>query len=232
MAFLPVLLNSCGTYRYYQPTFNPMLFHNKNEVHVSGEVSNAGLQAKTAMSLGKHIAVIGQYNSSALKYRVREGEVGLGFYNAGGEKGCIAAGGGLGFGNNYAFFDNNYTVKEYEGKFIRPFVQFNAGAASGDIAGGIKGDFIFSFKASYLKYDGRHLDGTMDNIKSRYITLEPAFMAGLGARSVRFDIYYGLPFRPSFEGLSKHYEARTFPLNVGFGLRFLFGVKPDELLGE
>lgn len=220
-------LSSCGAYRYYQPTFNPIAFHNSGEVHINGEVSNSGFSVKSSASVGKHLALMGMYNSQITTYRVREGEFGAGFYHSENFF-CVSGMAGLGFGKNWGYGDSTYSWKSYEGNFLRPFVQFNMGAASGRIAGPIYGDLIFSLKANYFSYDGVHLDGSFDKIKSRYITLEPAMMFSLGTRPVRFNIYYGMPIRPSFEGLSSHYEARTFPLNMGFGLAILIGVKKEE----
>lgn len=129
----------------------------------------------------------------------------------------------MGFGSNFGYTDSTQTVKAYEGEFTRPYIQFNGGFNGGKIIGGIRGDLIFSFKVNYLAYDGRHLDGSNDQIKSRYLFFDPAVVAGLGSKAFRFDLSVGYPFRPSFEPLSKRSNARVYPVTVGFGIRFVFG---------
>ena len=221
VAAIAVLSASCGTYRYYQPSFNAALFRDKGELHLSGNVGSSGATLKAAVSISDKIGMVALYNGGILEYRPREFELGAGYIVPG--KAFFLA--GLGFGSNFEYTDSTHTAKSYRGDFYRPFLQVNGGVTGGTIFKGVKGDLIAVFKANYFSYKGRHLDGTNDPINSGYLTLEPGLMVGLGSRIFRFDFTVGMPFRPAFVGLSSRSEARTFPASAAAGISFVFGRK-------
>lgn len=222
--FILLLLTSCGTYRYYQPTPNAPLFTKKGELHISGTLGSSGASVKGALSVTDKIGFIGMYNSAFFDYRSREGELGLGYYTDARPDG-IFVGGGLGFGSNFEYTDSTRTVKSYEGEFWKPFVQFNGGITSGDLIWGIKGDLMGIMKVNYFMYDGMHLDGSNADIGSDYLLLEPGVAFGLGSKSFKFDFLVSFPFRPSFEPLDNRLDARTSPGSVSIGLRYIVGHK-------
>lgn len=225
LSFIAVILSSCGTYRYYQPTTNPALFKDKGEVHVSGDVGSSGAAAKFAFSPTKELGVIGQYNTHFTTYRVWEGELAAGYHSSK-ESSANFIGGGIGFGTNLKYTDSTHSSKRYEGNFIKPFVQWNTGITGGTIIGGLKGDLIFTLKETYMIYNGRHLDGTNDEISSNYFITEPVVTVALGSKSFKFDIIYGFPITMRWFGsLKGKAYARTFPVNIGVGIRFIFNRK-------
>ncbi|MFL9829979.1 hypothetical protein ABS764_03860 [Flavobacterium sp. ST-87] len=227
LLFCLIILSSCksGNYKYFAPTVNPVLFHDKGEVHVSAEVGTSGFTTKAAVALTEHFGVMGMYNGGGLgNYRSHEGEVAAGYFTKN-----LYVSGGMGFGSNFAFTDSTHVAKQYEGSFRRPFVQLNAGISGGKIIGGIKGDAVFCLKNSYLFYDGNHLNTTKDQIHSEYFVVEPGFLMGLGSKAFRFDFLLGFPIHFTNNPLSKYSNARTYPLNVGFGIRFIIGRKNNEI---
>ncbi len=220
-----VLLSySCGTYRYYQPLPNTALFANEGELHLVGDFGSSGLSAKAAYALPGNIGLTAMYHASVFNYRVKEGELGIGYYTPTNPAGIFASG-GLGFGSNFAYTDSTHSVKAYEGDFYRPYLQLTAGVDGGTILGKLKGDLKFSFKTSYLIYDGQHLRGSMEAIRSRYLLLEPAFVMGIGSQAFRIDFTVGMPLHPTIEGLNAFDNARTFPATAGFGFRLVLGRK-------
>ncbi|OYX85903.1 MAG: hypothetical protein B7Y83_03205 [Flavobacteriales bacterium 32-34-25] len=223
LLFSLIVLSSCKStnYKYFAPTVNPVLFNDKGEVHVSAEVGSSGFTSKAAVSLTEHFGVMGMYNAGGMNnYRSHEGEIAAGYFIKN-----MYVSGGMGFGSNFAYTDSTHVAKRYEGSFQRPFVQFNAGISGGEIIGGIKGDAIFCLKNSYLFYNGNHLNATKDRIHSEYFVVEPGFLMGLGSQVFRFDFLLGFPIHFTSNPLSKYSNARTYPLNVGFGIRFVFGRK-------
>jgi hypothetical protein len=78
---LILLLCSCGTYRYHQPTPNPALFSNAGEVHVSGNIGSSGAAVRGAVSMRNNIGLTGMYQGGIADYRSREGELGIGYYS-------------------------------------------------------------------------------------------------------------------------------------------------------
>lgn len=219
-------ISSCGTYRYYQPTTNAALFHNEGEFQIEGNLSSSGFAAKAAYALPANIGVIGMYNSAPYRYRVREGEIGLGYYSDT-RPGSIFVLGGFGWGSNFEYTDSTHTDKLYKGNFKKPFVQFNGGIA-GSKMGKLRGDIIGSLKLNYFIYDGKHLDGSEDPINSDYFLIEPAIVAGLGTKAFRTNVTFAFPFHPTTEGLNDYTNARTFPFTIGLGFRFIIGGEKDE----
>lgn len=227
LLFSLILLSSCksNNYKYFAPTVNPVLFNNKGEVHVSGEVSTSGMTAKGAVAVTEHLGIMGMYNGGGIgNYRSHEGEVAAGYFTNN-----LYISGGMGFGSNFAYTDSTHVAKRYEGSFHRPFIQLNAGVSGGKIIGGLKGDAVFCLKNSYLFYDGNHLNTAKDRIHSEYFVVEPGFLMGLGSRVFRFDFLLGFPIHFTDNPLSPYSNARTYPLNVGFGIRFVFGTKKNEI---
>lgn len=223
LLFSLIVLSSCKStnYKYFAPTVNPVLFNNKGEVHVSAEVGTSGFTSKAAVSLTEHFGAMGMFNAGGINnYRSHEGEIALGYFTKN-----IYVSGGMGFGSNFAYTDSTHVAKRYEGRFQRPFVQLNAGISGGEIIAGIKGDAIFCLKNSYFFYNGNHLNTSQDHIHSEYFVVEPGFLLGLGSKVFRFDFLLGFPIRLANNSLSQYSNARTYPLNVGFGIRFLFGRK-------
>lgn len=225
LLFSLIILSSCksSNYKYFAPTVNPVLFQDKGEVHVAGEISSSGLLAKNAVALTNHFGIMGMYHSGGLgNYRAHEGEIAAGYFTNN-----LYVSGGMGFGSNFAYTDTTHVAKRYEGSFRRPFVQINAGVSGREIIGGIKGDAVFCLKNSYLFYNGNHLNITKDRIHSEYFVMEPGFLMGLGSRVFRFDFLMGFPIHFTNNPLSNYSNARTYPLNVGFGIRFVFGRKKN-----
>ncbi len=215
-------LSSCGTYRYYQPTTNAVLFKNQGEVHIAGDIGSSGVSVKGGAAISDKIAVVGIYNNGISTYEVSEGEVGMGYYSSSGSTGFFL-GGGLGFGSNYEFTDSTKTEKKYEGSFNRPFIQLNYGITGGKVIGKLQADLITSIKSNYFIYKGAHLDGSGDQIESNYFFIEPAVLLALGSRSFKFDIIAGFPITPKIDPLNKRTNARTLPANIGIGLRVILG---------
>ena len=227
LLFSLIILSSCKStnYKYFAPTGNPVLFNDKGEVHVSAEVSSSGFTSKAAVSLTEHFGIMGMYNAGGMNnYRSHEGEVAAGYFTKN-----LYISGGMGFGSNFAYTDTTHVAKRYEGSFRRPFVQLNAGVSGGEIIGGIKGDLVFCLKNSYLFYDGNHLNTTKDRIHSEYFVVEPGFLLGLGSRSFRFDFLLGFPIHFTDNPLTPYSNARTYPLNVGFCIRFVLGRKNNVI---
>lgn len=219
--FIPIIiltLISCGTYRYNQPTVNSALFKNENELQFSGEIGSSGGSIKTAYSFPNQIGFMAMYNGGISNYGVKEGEIGIGFYSNA-DPGGIFVVGGAGYGSNFKYTDSTHSNKYWEGEFIKPFVQFNGGITGGTIVGGLKGDLIFSFKATNFIYNGRFINSG-NAIKSNYLLLEPAFTMGLGGRNFQFNFTFGVPITAVSERLNSTTNARTVPGNVSFGLRF------------
>ena len=229
LIYLPIifLFFSCGTYRYYQPTPTPTLFKNQGELQISGDLGSSGYSMKGAYALPKNIGIVGMYNSTPFDYRAKEGEIGIGYYTESDPAGIFVLG-GLGFGSNQKYSDSTHSYKTYEGDFIRPFIQFNGGIASGNGGSRLKGHVIATLKSSYLMYDGKHLDGTNDKIHSRYLLIEPGFAAGFGSRVFKFDFIMSMPIHPTTEQMNDRRNARTYPFTVGFGIRFVMGRNKDD----
>jgi hypothetical protein len=221
LAFSAVLFSSCGTYRHYAPTANPALFKAGGEVNVSGEIGISGASSKASVSLTDHIAVMGQYAGGFTKYRSRDYEFAAGYYFAK-ENHCNFFSAGVSWGNNWGFHDTTYTTINYQGHYVRPFVQWNSGVTGKNLFWKVKGDLMIGLKMSYFIYDGQNLrDGS--DINSNYTLTEPFFMWGIGSRVVHFDIIWGLPMRLTFDPMDSAGNARTLPTNLSFGLRFLIG---------
>lgn len=218
---------SCGTYRYYAPTANPALFLEGGEVNVAADAGISGACAKGSVSLTDHIAVMGQYAGGFTRYASRDYEFAAGYYWSK-ENHCSFISGGLGWGNNWGFTDTTLTTKSYQGHYLRPFVQFNSGITGKKLFWRVKGDLMLGLKMSYFMYDGQHLN-TGDKIGSNYTLTEPFFMWGIGSRVVHFDIIWGIPMHLTFDPLESAGNARTFPVNLSVGLRFLIGRKKTDL---
>lgn len=220
------VLSSCGTYRYYNPTPNPALFQNEGEVQLSGNIGSSGVSVRGAWAVSDNIGIIGTYHSAPYEYRSSEGEIGAGYYTNANPSG-IFIGGGIGFGSNYEYANTNHTAKKYEGDFVKPFIQLNGGITGGRIIGGLRGDIIGTFKTNYLIYNGKHLDGSEEKIKSDLVLFEPGATFGLGTQTFRFDISTCFPIRAAFHEVNRRRDARTFPVTIGVGLRFIFGGKKE-----
>lgn len=214
------LITACGSYKYYQPTANPVLFREKAEVHVSGEIGSSGASAKTGFSISDNLAFYGQYNSGFTEYRSKEGEIGFGYFKPAEPKG-VFIGGGVGFGNNFKYEDSTFQVKTWKGDFIRPFAQINYGVSGGTIFKGLKGDLVMTGKVNYFMFDGQYLSNG-ETLNSRYWTFEPSFTAALGSRVVRFEMIYGFPIHFRWIDMDKPL-ARTFPMNISVGMHLVIG---------
>ncbi len=219
---IALLFSGCGSYRYYHPTPNSALFKGKGEVHISGDVGSSGFSAKGAVSVSDNLGIIGMYNASPFEYRVREGEVGIGYYKLLNPISLFIVG-GIGFGSNFEYTDSTYTTKRYEGDFFRPFIQLNSGITGGNLFWGIKGDVIGTLKVGYFNYKGRHLDATLDPINSGYVYLQPGALWAIGGKRFKMDLSVGFPFRPSLDPLPGRSNARIVPGSVGIGFRYIFG---------
>ncbi|UNZ00116.1 hypothetical protein MQE36_07170 [Zhouia spongiae] len=222
-----IAVSSCGSYKYYSPTPNAVLFKNKGESQFSGSIGSSGLSLKGALALSENIGFIGMYHASPYEYRSKEGEVGIGYYTEADPGGVFLAG-GMGFGTTYEYSDEGQTTKLYRGDFKKPFIQFNGGITGGTITGKLKGDIAGILKASYFMYDGEYQDESRQQISSDYMLIEPGMLLSVGTRSVMFDITSSYPLRPNFEEADNRKNARTFPVTVSFGIRFLFGRDADE----
>jgi hypothetical protein len=226
LSMCAITISSCGTYRHYAPTANPALFKEAGEVSVAGDIGMSGASAKGSVSLTNHFAVMGQYAGGFTKYRSRDYEFAAGYYFTK-ENYCNYFSGGITWGNNWGYQDTTYTVKSYQGHYLRPFVQWNTGVTGGKLFWNVKGDIMMGLKMSYFIYDGQYLsDGA--GIHSNYTLTEPFFMWGIGSRIVHFDIIWGMPLHLTFEPLSSSGNARTLPMNFSFGMRILLGRKKTE----
>jgi hypothetical protein len=208
------------------PTANPALFREAGEVNISGDIGTSGVSAKGSVSITDHIAVMGQYANGLGRYRSRDYEFAAGFYRSK-ESHCDFLAAGIGWGNNWGYHDTTYTNIDYQGHFIRPFIQVNSGKTGAKLFWKVKGDAMLGLKASYFMYTGQHLN-TGDRIGSSYMLTEPFFMWGIGGRVFHFDIIAGFPLHLTFDGLNRSINARTVPANLSFGIRFLFGRKKDS----
>ncbi|UBM58505.1 hypothetical protein LAG90_17015 [Marinilongibacter aquaticus] len=224
--FVALGISACQrpTYRYFHPTSSPALFANAGEVQLSGDLGSSGYSAKAAVALPAHIGITGMYNSNHSIYSVKEGEIGVGKYREANPGGTFFQT-GIGFGQNHGYADSTLSERTYEGKFVRPFVQANLGISGGTIYKGLKGDAILSLRADYFIYNGHHLNAERDRIHSQYFLFEPGFLFALGSKNFRTDLSFGFPIRPSLEPLSNYSQARTFPITIGFGIRFILGRK-------
>lgn len=214
---------SCGTYRYQAPTANTAIFSQENEYQIEGNLGSSGANVRFAAALPFKIGIVGMYNGeiNGTSYHSKEFEFGLGYYKEARPVGFFAFG-GLGFGNNYELSGSN--SKLWEGRFYRPFAQFNYGSV---IDFGDPGGFILEtvgvFKVSNFIYEGMHFDSDQTKIESNYFLLEPAVSFGLGNRVFQFKLISGFPFRPATERLPQKTNARTFPANIALGLTFFVG---------
>jgi len=226
-AMCVIVFSSCGTYRYYAPSANPALFKEAGEVNAGGYFGISGGSAKASVSLTDHVAVTGQYSGGLGKYRAKEYEFGGGYYISK-ENRCNFFSAGISWGNNWGFEDTTYTLRSYQGHFYRPFIQWNSGITGGKLFWKVKGDAMVGLKMSYIMYNGQYLNSTGDKISSAYTLTEPFFMWGIGSRVVHFDIIWGMPLHLTLDPLSSSGNARTFPMNFSFGLRFLIGRKKTD----
>ena len=224
---IALIASSCGTYRHYAPTPNAEMFQEAGEVHFTGEIGISGASTKGAVSLTDHVAVIGQYAGGFTKYRSRDYEFGAGFYWGEGTT-CDFISAGLGWGNNWGFEDTTYTTQSYMGHYMKPFVQITTGKTGAKLFWKVKGDLAVGMKMSYFMYDGHYLTTGEEKIRSNYTLTEPFFMWGIGGRVTQFQVIWGMPMHLTLEPLDSHGQARTYPMNLSFGLRFVIGRPKSE----
>lgn len=197
-------------------------------MHVSGNFGISGAAAQAAVSLTDHVAVMGQYAGGfTTKCHSRDYEFAAGYYFTKENNRCNFFSAGLSWGNTWGYSDTTFTNVRYQGHYTRPFIQWNSGITGKKLFWKVKGDVMLGLKMSYFMYDGQHLDDGA-KIKSSYTLTEPFFMWGIGSRVVHFDVIWGMPMHLTFDGLDAGTNARTFPMNFSFGLRFLIGRKKSD----
>jgi len=181
------------------------------------------VSARLAYAAPKNIGISMMYNGGPCNegYRAHEGELGLGYYMAstGGLDFFVL--GGLGIGQNYG--ESSAGGKLYEGKYIKPFVQFNTGAAGGPLFKAMRTDVLFCLKASYFSYEGhRNTDPRID-CNSSYMLVEPGLKLSVGGKRFRLDYVTSVPIVPTSEGLNGSTNARTYPITISLGARISIG---------
>ena len=119
IVLISILIISCGTYRYNQPTTNPALFKSSGEIQVSGDIGSSGATLKGAYSFPKQIGIMGMFNSGISKYEAKEAEIGVGYYTNSNPGGIFVVG-GVGFGSNSKYTDSTHTNKYWEADFFKP----------------------------------------------------------------------------------------------------------------
>ncbi|HYG50581.1 MAG TPA: hypothetical protein VD905_06740 [Flavobacteriales bacterium] len=229
--FAIVFFHSCKSYHYYATPVNAPVFLNGGEVHANGNVGIAGFTTMGGASITKNFSVSGLYNGSpgvSSGYHSKQGETAAGFHIPI-KKSILSFHGGFGWGNNYDQ-DSGDVVKSFYGSFSKPFLIITYSKVK-TIGKRIRAESGMSLKTNYLIYNGfkNVSDGSNGYVPNKFYSevffYEPYVNTSIGGKHVRFDVGMGFAFKRLVQ-IDK--GARVHPVNMQFGLTFIFGRKYDE----
>jgi hypothetical protein len=230
-AVLCALISSCGKYQYYPAPVYAPAFANQFETQVNTNMGAHGFAASTGFAITKRMLIAGQYNSTAGigDLFCKEGETSAGFNVAKFGTTHFNIYAGCGFGSLYKQ-DSGSTIKDFGGKFSKPFTVFSFNTAS-TTNRRVKADAIIGLKFNYFIYDGFRTEYDTSglpyetNYDREHFFYEMFFGGNFGGKHVRFNTGMGLALKRVAE-IGE--GVKIFPVHFTIGLTFLFGRKYEQ----
>lgn len=206
----------------HRPTvINAPLMKKQGDVHISGHISIAGVEANAGAALSDHVGIVvnsvlfassvTEQEKDGQTYRVEDEmrmvEGGLGFFNAFKNDIVIELYGGFGYGYSKTLSNTGDYPDRVEARGYRYFIQ-PAFGYSGDIAAvGIATRVIYLDLYDYHDYS----DG--DTSGHRGLFYEPALFFRFGMESVKIEGQGGFSLRGDYG------DVDHIPLHLSLGLR-------------
>jgi hypothetical protein len=222
-----ILFAGCKSYNYFPAPAGAHTYGNAGEVQATGAFGTSGFSASGGAAITDQLSVHGQYNSAngAFQgYHAKDGELGAGWSIASGAKHKLTFAAGYSWGNTYDL-DSGEVVKDFEGRFSKPYFMLNFGSVGKSSGSGIKADFNAGLKFNYLMYDGhRNVTQGDANVREPFTAeqgfLEPYVAASFGGKCIRFTSGMGF----AVKGLGQMGNgARVYPMQLYFGLNVILG---------